>query len=76
LKIRINIKANGWMGKCMVKVGSNGKMDHFMKENISMVKNMELDDFFMENQRTYMRDIGKMGNSMEKEYYTIKIENK
>lgn len=64
------------MAKCMVKADSNGKMDHIMKENISMAKSMEPADFFMGNQRTCMRDIGKMGNNMEREYCTIKIDNK
>jgi hypothetical protein len=48
------MKDIGTMVRCTVKVNINGLMGQNMKENIEMVKNRELGDFIIRQERYMM----------------------
>ena len=50
----------------MEKENLNGLMEEFMKENIRMIKKMDM-GFSLGLMEEYIKDIGKMENNMEKE---------
>ena len=59
-----NSKDNGSMIKCMEKVNSIGQMEKVMMDNISMMKNKDLENSIMEMAHT-MREIGIKEDNME-----------
>lgn len=50
----------------MEEVNINGKMENIMMENMIMIKNVDL-VFFVGKMENNIKDIGLMGNNMEKE---------
>ena len=55
----------------MAKVNLNGLMGEYMKENIKMIKKMDM-VFFIGLMEEYIKDIGRMENRMEKGNFLIR----
>lgn len=55
----------------MEEVNINGKMENIMMENMIMIKNVDL-VFFVGKMENNIKDIGLMGNNMEKELWLLK----
>lgn len=73
--IIIDILGNGMMEKCMAMAGSNGKMVLITMGNTGMVGKMAKGHLIF-HQEIYIKDSGKMENSMEGEFYMTEIKFK